>query len=167
MRTAEFVQSCRTNASVRARIESYFRAWRLSESSIEELAAEAEHAIHCALLRGEAADPLELLAPESDRVLAARMSRDGMGEASLDSCTRLALALAGTRLGWAEADEEQFHAEVEELKRKVETLAEPNRSAELAVGVMQTSLSRLPSIRMVAGWFLLVLLLFLTFVFTR
>jgi hypothetical protein len=53
------------------------------------------------------------------------------------------------------------------LREKVAAMAEPARAPELGIETMQTSLSRLPSIRMVAGWLLLVALLFLTFIFTH
>jgi hypothetical protein len=66
----------------------------------------------------------------------------------------------------------------QEIRERIETIREldgvdldkalcPQRPPETMLHTMETSLSRLPSFRIVAGWIVLIVGLFLAFVFTH
>jgi hypothetical protein len=72
-----------------------------------------------------------------------------------------------------EFSERMIRSRQDELKIEVfagsefQSALEPQRPSETHLTTMETSLSRLPSFRMIAGWFLLVTLLVLAFIFTH
>jgi hypothetical protein len=66
-----------------------------------------------------------------------------------------------------EEAEKLLEARRKSFGEEFQSWMEVRRPVETPISDMQTSLSRLPSIRMVAGWFLLIILLVLAFTFTH
>jgi hypothetical protein len=61
-----------------------------------------------------------------------------------------------------------LHAAIEEAQRAISLPPlVPQRPPETHPMTMETSLDRLPSFRMIAGWFVLIALIVLAFIFTR
>lgn len=112
----------------RQRLESYLRAWPLSEERREDLRAEIVEAFQRQLAENPSGDPTRIAIEEAAKIVESdRGSRIG----ALKSCL------------------------------------EPERPIETPISSMQTSLSRLPSLRILAGWLVLIVLLILTFKVTH
>jgi hypothetical protein len=158
----------------RRRLVAYFRAWKLPASDVEEL---AERAIAAAeqRLREQANSPLEtILAEEADRLLCERI-RELVGDSRLSENgplseqNKLALLWAGCAEKWHpdQIDPVPLNEAFDDGMKTAALAQQTQRPPETQPMVMQTSLTRLPSFRMIGGWFVLVALIVLAFIFTR
>jgi hypothetical protein len=149
-----FVESCAESVgltpeeteAVRSRAASYLRAWSLPELSEEELLNEAMLAAHCHVIRDGGNEPIRAAIDEIDRRIRGVSGISETVEVEIPPLNRLGM-LCGA----------------EDVDRALAT----RRERLTHVNKMQTSLSRLPSFRIVAGWFTIIVLLFLIFVFTH
>lgn len=85
--------------------------------------------------------------------------------AAIEGCVDRGEELDAVAIAIEEA-EKAARARVDELGAKLPPLV-PDRALETQPMTMETSLERLPSFRMIAGWFMLIVLIVLTFIFTR
>jgi hypothetical protein len=170
MQVAEQIDAREARAveETRRKVAAYLRAWGLPDQLREEL---ADMAMTCA--EGEA-DVARAAIAQADRLLHARLNE------------MLGNALAAEEQGIAvEERAAMLWGGLPELWRKegVDTVAllaaysrgavaaalsqHTQRPPETYPMTMETSLSRLPSLRMVGGWFLIITALVLAFIFTR
>ena len=154
---------------LRQSLRDYFRAWRLPEAWQEELLAETMWAVRDDLARDPAGDLRELAFEKAERAIQERLNEVLRGarenEGPLSPEERLALLCAGPLTERDAASE--LRAAFTSAVRLLDSAKAPARPPETHLAGMETSLTRLPSIRMVTGWIVLIVLLFLAFVFTR
>jgi hypothetical protein len=158
----------------RAKVEAYLRAWKLPEAIVEEVTVTA---VDCARSQCECdstTQPTSAALADAEKLLRARLNEmhgnalgdDGEG---FSPRQRAAVLWAGLPDQWAE-DQADAAALAEAYARgtraAIQSL-EPQRQPITRPTMMQTSLTRLPSFRIIAGWFLLIALIVLAFIFTR
>jgi len=118
-------------------------AWRLPEGAHVESPAEIRKALNDIL--GGALDGIE-------------------GEVSVDE--RFAMLVAGLPDRWHdEHDPSALRAAFEQGMRDAQLALAPTRPIQSNVSTMEPTLSKLPSLRIVLGWFALILALILAFIF--
>jgi hypothetical protein len=156
--------------SVLVRVQAYLSAWRIGD---REWAADcAQEIVASARKRGEG-DPVSAALAEADLFLQRWFQQFSAGTAEAHAAEgevgiekRLAL-LAGAPADANFADRVQLAAAFRHGALNMDAALKPARHPETRAITMQTSLSRLPSIRIIAGWLLLIALLFLAFVLTH
>jgi hypothetical protein len=157
----------------RLRAFSYLRAWKLPETLVGELVCTAMSCAEARLRDDHSVDAIRVTIEEAERVLHLRfneMAADALMDGQeLSTEARVAMA-------WANLPEKLRSEKVasHELNRMcvegiscARRLRHPERPPQTHPMTMQTSLSRLPSFRMIAGWFVLIALIVLAFIFTR
>jgi hypothetical protein len=158
---------------VRSRIENYLRAWDISGLCLSrELAPAVFESVRNRFLADPGLEAIEVAITESDRLLEARLKEILTGESSarreaVPTNLRLALLWAGlpgkpeTPLSFG------VHDALKQAQTELQLCQVPRRSMETFPQRMRTSLTRIPSFRLVGGWCLVIILLVLTFVFTH
>ena len=158
----------------RVKADAYLRAWKLPNAVVEELTVAA---LDCALSQLQCDPTLQLTRTTieaADKLLRERLNEmfggdlDG-AEVGISAQARLAMLCAGVSEKWCAGPLDQAalqKAYVDGVSAAIST-RRPQRAPETHPMVMETSLTRLPSLRIVAGWFLLVALLVLAFILTR
>lgn len=156
----------------RAKVDAYLRAWKLPEAARREL---LDMAMMCAEARPEnQGDAARVAIEEAERLLRGKLNEmlgnalTGAGDGVTEQ-ERLAMLWAGLPDRWRDPSADTAALSRDYAKGALAaTLAQqPQRPPQTHPTVMQTSLSRLPSFRMVAGWGLLIVLIVLAFIFTR
>jgi hypothetical protein len=158
----------------RLRLECYLRAWRLPRERRRELSEKILGSVRARLADESATEILPAVIAEADKLLAARlrdiaMSSSDAGDNKIGVEDRVKLLFAGLPETW-EADGSDLRIDQVAYARAtaaVQTAHNPQRAPETHPMKMRTSLTRLPSLRMIAGWFLLITLLFLAFIVTH
>jgi hypothetical protein len=156
---------------VSSRVEAYLAAWQIGD---EKWRHEAVGQIMEAARRRWALEPevplLQVAVDAADEWLGEVLRRPYSGEAGEGALAQAGLALAlgrpiATQIDPAEPA--QVAGALRQGELRAELLRGPTRAPESRAMKMQTSLSRLPSIRLIAGWAFLVALLFVVFFVTR
>ena len=170
MQVTEQIDALDTNAlrEARRRVDEYLRAWRLPESVREEL---GEMAVTCA--EGEA-DFSRAVIAQADRLLHARLN-EMLGNAlaaeeqGITVEERAAMLWGGLPEMWRKegADPVALSAASSRGALAAALSQHTQRAPETRPMTMETSLTRLPSLRMIAGWFLIIALIVLAFIYTR
>ena len=156
----------------RKRLAGYFRVWRIPDSIAEEMIASA---LSSAARRThhEPSTPLSVLAlEEADQLLCQRFrsfNPNSLSNNRISHEERLAILWSGQGEKFAASESRSFDCEQAfDAGCKAAKLAhEPQRMPETNPMVMETSLTQLPSFRMISGWFALITLIVLAFIFTR
>jgi hypothetical protein len=150
------------------RVEAYLRAWRIGDSDwARECAQEIVAAARTRISTEASSSPIQAAIDEADSFLhrwfqetAPESAREGRPD------RRLAL-LAGASAEANFSDRTQLAAAFRQGTLNFTRALSPSRPPETRAITMQTSLSRLPSIRIIAGWLLLIALLFVAFLLTH
>ncbi len=150
------VSQAETWEEVQVRIEAYLRAWRFPynfENLAEILRTAKERA------KKESASRMEIAIEETDEFIGSRLRETIVG--STDGAERrLCLFVAGEN---AFTNPTVYR----EAKEKIRLAFHPQRPLETHPMTMRTTLSHLPSFRLIAGWCAFVILLVLVFIFTH
>ena len=158
----------------RARVAAYLRIWKMPQSVADELIEIAVSAAYGRIRSDPDASIEQTIMEETERLLGQHL-REMFGNGSHLNETeptehdRLAILWGGLAEKWRSKPLEpaQFLDEYASGLNATRLTQQPQRLAETQPMVMQTSLQRLPSFRMVGGWFALIALLVLAFIFTR
>jgi len=160
---------------VRFKIECYLRAWRFREDdAFRELVRSILSSAQSRVAENPHINPARIAIEETDQFLEAWWKRTLAQsiEAPDDiNWTRQQVALLLAYLP-TKSQREFLSADPDlsayrQASIKLRLARQPQRPAESCPDRMRTSLSRLPSFRLIAGWFLFAVLLFLTFIFTH
>jgi hypothetical protein len=162
------VREARAVEEARRKVDAYLRAWRLPEGVREEL---AEMAVTCA--EGEA-DISRAAIAHADRLLHGRLN-EMLGNAlaaeeqGISVQERAAMLWGGLPELWRKGgvDTVALSAAYSRGALAAALSQHTQRPPETYPMTMETSLSRLPSLRMVGGWFLIIAAVVLIFIFTR
>jgi hypothetical protein len=152
----------------RRQLDAYLRAWRLPDSVSDEL---ADMAMACA--EGEP-DLSRAVITHADRLLHTRLN-EMLGNAlateeqgiSVDQ--RAAMLWAGLPELWRKEGADPIALSTAYARGAVAAKLSQHtqRPPETHPMTMETSLSHLPSLRMIGGWFLIIAAIVLAFIFTR
>ena len=160
-------------SETRARAEAYLRAWKLPPPMIDEILTNMDCA-ETATLGQQESNPGRTACEQAERILRARLTEClGNGftpnEANISVAERVAMLWAGLPEKWQKNidDARGLSAAYSQGERTLKLTQEPQRAPETQPMTMETSLTRLPSFRIVAGWFALIALIILAFIFTR
>jgi hypothetical protein len=151
-------------------VRAYLSLWRLGD---EEWLRECSHDIvQAALHRSRSepgANPSELIFAEVESFLGRYFAQLAPGEndqSSIALASRAALIFGAPEQSTF-SDPVQLRAAFLQGRMNYGAARVPSRPPETRATTMKTSLSRLPSIRLIGGWILCVLLLILTFILTH
>jgi hypothetical protein len=157
----------------RARIEAYLRAWKLPPPIIEEILTTMDCAETGTLGQPES-NPRRTACENAERILRARLAEwlgnnFAPGNPSISVEERVAMLWAGLPEKWQKNinDTVELAKACSQGERALRLTQEPQRPPETQPMTMETSLTRLPSFRIVAGWFALIALIIFAFIFTR
>lgn len=160
----------------RAKAEAYLRAWKLPAGIVEELTTAA---LDCARSQCECdskIDPMCAALEDARSLLRDRLNemhgnalRGEKEEEGISHHQCAAILWSGLPEQWAgEGTNASKLAEAYTRgERATVQSLQPQRPPITRPMVMQTSLTRLPSFRIIAGWFVLIALLVLAFILTR
>jgi hypothetical protein len=148
---------------VRFKIEAYLRAWRFPYRS-ENLAEILRSAKDRAKMEPELCRT-EIAIEEADKLIQSHSKNASCGEydGAVSIEERLALLIASSR----GTNSFENPLAYQEAGKKLQLALHPQRPLETHPMTMKTSLSRLPSFRLIAGWAAVVILLVLIFIFTH
>jgi hypothetical protein len=155
----------------RVRVDAYLRAWNLPEALREELAVVTMASVENRLAENPELDPLRGAIDDVERFLHARLN-EALGNAltpaeqGICESDRLAMFVGGVVEKWSRGDPQSAISNTH-TEATARLALQPQRPAETSPQSMHTSLSRLPSLRMIGGWFLLIVVIVLAFIFTR
>jgi hypothetical protein len=143
-----------------ARVQAYLAVWRIGDI---ERTRNCAHEIVNSAKRGSVAAGREIEAAleKADDFLKQIFAADGE---NFDELLQSLLLGSGTDQKF---DQEHIKAALREGMLNVARAKIPVRPPETRPMTMQTSLSRLPSIRLIGGWIFLVVLLFVLFILTH
>ncbi len=160
---------------VRRKIECYLRAWNFRDPCLaQELVAPVLLAVQRRVSADSGLNPIQISIEETDRLLGDRLE-EILGQTKerenggISTQQRVVLMVSDLPEKWqvdifptaAAADQYQ------KAKANFETMQPTRRPMENLSSRMRTSLSRLPSFRLIGAWGLVVILLVLTFIFTH
>jgi hypothetical protein len=169
-------RSAREWEEAREKVEAYLRAWKLPGAIVEELTTAA---LDCARSQCECdskIDPMCAALDDARNLLRARLNEmhgNALGgekeEEGMSHQQCAAILWSGLPEQWAgegSGASKLAEAYTRGARAAVQSL-QPQRPPITRPMVMQTSLTRLPSFRIIAGWFVLIALLVLAFILTR
>jgi hypothetical protein len=166
-------QTSAVNEALR-KVEAYIRAWRLPDEMAQEVVTSSVVRAAALLTNDGSADPTRTAIAEAEKVLRERLNKmlgGALGEDANEISVEERAALLWARLPdlWARDanDAAALAAAYSKGLSAMKLAQQPQRLPQTHPMVMQTSLTRLPSFRIVAGWFALVVLIILAFIFTR
>lgn len=171
MQVAEQIDARRdakASDEARQKVDAYLRAWRLPDPVREEL---VDAAVICA--EGEA-DLSRAVISHADRLLHARLN-ELLGntlaseEQGISVQERSAMLWAGLPERWRQEGTDPLALSAAYSRGALASSLSQHtqRPPETHPMTMETSLSHLPSLRMIGGWFLIIALIVLAFIFTR
>jgi hypothetical protein len=143
-----------------ARVQAYLSAWRMGDAEARDCAREIVRLVRRQpVARGS---EIEVAIKEADRFLNGRFEK--VGAENIEQ----RLLLGGTvNQTFDFRNHEQITHILREGALNLARARTPARPPETLPMTMKTSLSRLPSIRLIGGWVVLIALLFLAFVVTH
>lgn len=150
--------------SICTRIQDYLRAWGSGSFGLSpDLLPRILESVQAKLSADSTLDAMKLAIDESDLLLKEHWAREGKERTNghtnwASNDLRSALVLRN----FIQTDDNNL-SEGEELRRYLA----PRRPMETFPQRMRTSLTRIPSFRLVGGWCLVIVLLVLTFIFTH
>jgi hypothetical protein len=159
--------------AIRENVRRYMQVWQAPEDLQTELANDAINEVRQAANQISRVEAQTLAIAEVEKQLrqkldAMLLGELGKGENGIANCERMALFCGNLPEQWQRVREP---AALREAYRRglqnIDRALEPSRQPETELTTMETSLSRLPSLRIIAGWFLLIAGLIAAFVMTH
>jgi hypothetical protein len=160
-------------SEAQARVEACLRAWKLPPPMIEEILTTMDCAETRSLGESESY-PSGAACENAERIVRARLA-EWLGnvfapkEANISVEERVAMLWAGLPEKWQKNinDTVDLANAYSQGEMALKLSQQPQRPPETQPMTMETSLTRLPSFRIVAGWFAMIVLIILAFIFTR
>ena len=156
---------------LQARVQSYLRVWRIPALVQRELIPEIMRSVELTLGRESSACAHRVTIESAETILKSRLNQwvggldvTDRGIAASDRMSMLCSSLP-EKLG--RCDSNELSRSFSEGAVGAARVRQSNRSPETHLTTMQTSLSRLPSFRMVGGWFLMIVGTVLIFILTH